>query len=141
MDSLRSAGEEEGVCGDTGMESSLGLTMKTGEGVWACNAVPLFPKDEDGVGDWLDTVRPDENLGLGVSAGGKAVFAASVGVFLELSLGLGVTARGEVGVFNEETEDGVLIWSEDGDEPKLIEPWLPSKPGSRSRLELGSLGV
>lgn len=124
------------------MVSSLGLAVRTGEGVRPCNGLALFLKGEDRIGDWLDITRPDGSLGLGVRAGEKAVFAASDGVFLELSLGLGVTGRGEVGVFNEETEDRVLIEKEDGgDEPKLIKARLAPKPGSRSGLELGSGGV
>lgn len=138
-----SAGEEkEGVCGDTGMLSSFGLALRAGEGIRACKGLVLFPKDEEGRGDWLEIARPDGSLGLGVRAGEKAVFAASDGVFLELSLGLGVTAKGEVGVFNEETDDRVMIGNEDGgEEPKLIKARLAPKPGSRSGLELGSGGV
>lgn len=124
------------------MVSSLGLAVRAGEGVRICNGLVLFPKDEDGIGDWLDIFRPDWNLGLGVRAGEKSGFVASDGVFLELSLGLGVTTRGEVGVFNEETDDGVFIWVEDGgDEPKLIKTRLEPKPGSIAWLELGSGGV
>lgn len=88
-----SAGEEEeGVCGDTSMLSSFGLAVRAGEGIRACKGLVLFPKDEEGIGDWLDIARPDWSLGLGVRVGEKAVFAASDDAFLELSLGLGVTA-------------------------------------------------
>ena len=139
-DRFWSAGEEQGVWADTGMVSSLGLAGGAGEGVRTCNG--LLPKDEDGIGCWLDIARPDGSLGLGVRAGEKEVFAASVGVFLELSLGLGVTTRGEIGVCNEEAEDGVLIGIEDGgDEPWLIIARLAPNPDSRSGLELGSGGV
>lgn len=128
-DGFWSAGEE-GVCGDTGKVSSLGVAIRAGEGV------------RPGNGLVLDVARPDGSLGLGVRAGEKPVFVASDGVFLELSLGLGVTARGEVGVFNEEAEDRVFIGYEDGgDEPKLIKARLAPKPGSRSGLDLGSGGV
>lgn len=142
MDKFWSAGDEEGVWGNTGMVSNLEPAVRAGEGVRACNGLALFPKDEDGTGDWLDIAWPDGKFGLGVRAGGKSVFVASDGIFLELSLGLGVTHKGEVGVFNEETEDGVLIWDEDGgDEPKLIKAMLARNPGSRSWPELGSGGV
>lgn len=142
MDKFWSAGDKEGVWSNTGMVSNLEPVVREGEGVRACNGLALFPKDEDGTGDWLDISWPDGKLGLGVKAGGKSVFVASDGVFLEFSLGLGVTQRGEVGDFNEETEDGVLIWDEDGgDEPKLIKARLPQNPGSRSWPELGSGGV
>lgn len=122
-DRFWSAGEEEGDCGDAGMEMSLGVS--TG----------LCPKDESEPGD-----RPGGSLGLGVRAGERVGFAASDGVCLELRLGLGVISSGEVGVFNEETEDRVLMEMEDGgDDPRLIKAGL--RPGSRSWLDLGSGGV
>ena len=63
--------------------------------------------------------------------GEKAVVAASDGVFLGLGLGLGVSAKGEVGVFNEETDDGVLIGIEDrGEEPMLVKSKLAPKTTS-----------
>lgn len=133
-DGFWSAGEEEGFCGDTGMVSSLGLAVRAGKEVWACNGLALIPKDEDGIGDSLDIARPDWSLGLGVRAGEKAVFEDSDGVLFELSLGLGVTATGEIGVFSEEAKDG-------GDEPKLIKAKLAPKPDSGSGLELGLEGV
>lgn len=91
--------------------SSLELALTPGEDVWACNDLAIF----DGIGDWLDIVWSDR------------------------SFGVRVTAWGEVGVFNEENEDGVLIGNEDrGDEPKLIETRLAPQPASRSGLELAS---
>lgn len=39
-DGFWSAGEEEGVCGDVGLVSSLGLA---GEGLGACNGLALLP--------------------------------------------------------------------------------------------------
>lgn len=49
---------------------------------------------------------------------------------------------GEIGIFNEEDEDGVLIGNEDvGDDCRLIKARLAPKPDSRSGLELGSGGV
>lgn len=129
-DRFWSAGEE-GVRGDTGMVSSLELAVR-GKGVGACNGLALFPKDEDGTGARLVIAGPDESLGL----------EASDGVFIELSLGLGVTPTGDMGIFNEEDEDRVLIDNEDGgDEPKLIKARLASTPDCRSGPELGSGGV
>lgn len=68
-------------------------------------------------------------------------FADSDGVSTEL-LGTDAADRGEVGVFNEETEDGVLTLGEDrGEEPKLIRARLAPIRVSESRLEPGSGGV
>lgn len=131
-----SAGEE--VCGDTGMVSGLRLATGAGERARTFSGLAL----EYVVGDWLDIALPDGNFGLGERAGEKSLFVASDDVFLELRLGLGETARGEVGVPNKETEDTVLIWNEDGgDEPKLIKARLAPKSGSRSGLGLGLGGV
>lgn len=136
MDSFLSAGEEKGVVSDTGILLSLGLAVRAGEGFPACNGLVLFSKNEDGIGHWLDIPWPDG------SGGEMVVCAASDGMFLELSLGLSVTARVEVEVFNEEAEEGVLIGNEDeGDEPWLIKARLAPKTGFKSVLELGSGGV
>lgn len=57
-------------------------------------------------------------------------------------LGVDASDRGEVGVFNEETEDEILTLEEDrGEEPKLIKAGLEPSSGWESWLKAGSGGV
>lgn len=111
MDRFWSAGEED----DNAIVSILEPAVRAGEGIRSCNGIELFPKDADGPGNWLDIAWPDGQLWLRMGSREKTFFVASVGVFPELGLGLGVTEKGEVGVFSE-TSDWVLIWNEDGGE-------------------------
>lgn len=88
----------------------------------------VCPEDDGETRDWWDVCGLANSLGLRLRAGEKAA-EASDGTFLELSLGLGVSTSGEVGLFNEETEDRVLLAKEDGgDDPRLIK--TRSAPGS-----------
>lgn len=105
-----------------------------------CSAGEVGVCGDHGLVSSLEPAVRAEEIGGGV--GVSWVFVASDGMFFELSLGLGVTDKGEVGVINEETEDAVLILDKDGgDEPKLIKARLAPKPGSRSGPESGGVWV